>query len=133
MEDLEVLIHWFLEQWGSPELKPGLLELLNQYHWPGNIRELKNVLERAVILAQGEPLARQHFPEELFRSGNKSTFSLDVDTTKGLYENREQLTRQLEKQLVSMALEMEDGDRFRSAKRLGISIKELHHLMKQLD
>jgi DNA-binding NtrC family response regulator len=47
-----------------PRISPGSVELLKQYRWPGNIRELRNVLERAVLMADGAEIHRRHLPTE---------------------------------------------------------------------
>ncbi len=65
LEDLEnVLVHMFqfiTSGREAPELSPEILDLLRAYHWPGNLRELQNVLERAWILSDGKELKREHF------------------------------------------------------------------------
>lgn len=62
-EDLEALIRHFLDQMNMGHLKvPGaVLEKMRVYHWPGNIREMKNVIERAVLLSGGSSLMAEHF------------------------------------------------------------------------
>jgi NtrC-family two-component system response regulator AlgB len=65
-EDVPLLAQHFLARAGSTsELKPGVLEALTAYPWKGNVRELENVIERAVILAKGETVEVHHLPEEL--------------------------------------------------------------------
>jgi len=43
-----------------------VLKLLKAYHWPGNIRELQNIIERAVLLSEDEVIKKEHLPEVLF-------------------------------------------------------------------
>jgi two-component system, NtrC family, response regulator AtoC len=52
----------------EPELSPEVLDLLRQYPWPGNIRELRNVLERAVLLCSGDRIEKSHLPLEKMSS-----------------------------------------------------------------
>ncbi len=63
MEDLPALAESILREFGRPHpaLSQDVLQMLHQYAWPGNIRELRNVLERACLLSSGEPLAPSHF------------------------------------------------------------------------
>ena len=62
-EDISGLVPGILKNLGvsNPEISPGVMKLLQEYSWPGNIRELRNVLERAILLARGQPLAPEHF------------------------------------------------------------------------
>ena len=63
-DDVPGLVHHFLKELipHEVEVAPQLMQLLTDCSWPGNIRELRNVLERAVILAGGKPLTADHFP-----------------------------------------------------------------------
>jgi NtrC-family two-component system response regulator AlgB len=64
-EDIPLLAQHFLSRLGSgSELKPDVLRALTTYPWKGNVRELENVIERAVILAKGGPVEMHHLPEE---------------------------------------------------------------------
>ena len=72
-EDLALLAGAFLEQLSSRHgrrvrLDDGAMEMLRRYDWPGNIRELRNALERAVVLSKGETIGVSDLPEEI-RSG----------------------------------------------------------------
>jgi DNA-binding NtrC family response regulator len=62
--DLAGLVGALLTSLGAAgrEVKPEVLGKFLAYHWPGNIRELRNVLERALVLARGQPLGLEHFP-----------------------------------------------------------------------
>ncbi len=70
-EDIEPLCHGFLERWsiesGLPHrrLSAAALQLLMDYDWPGNVRQLQNVLERAVVFTDGEEIAAEHLLEAL--------------------------------------------------------------------
>ena len=64
-EDIPLLAQHFLSRSGSgSELKEDVLRALTTYPWKGNVRELENVIERAVILAKGGPVEMHHLPEE---------------------------------------------------------------------
>ncbi|MGB9245550.1 MAG: sigma-54 dependent transcriptional regulator [Candidatus Acidiferrales bacterium] len=72
-EDLALLAGAFLEQLGARHgrrmhFDDGAMEMLRRYDWPGNIRELRNALERAVVLSKGEAIGVSDLPEEI-RSG----------------------------------------------------------------
>jgi DNA-binding NtrC family response regulator len=63
-EDMPGLIEYFLGEFGCATLplQPEILTILKSYAWPGNIRELRNMIERAVLLAQNKPLTPDCFP-----------------------------------------------------------------------
>jgi NtrC-family two-component system response regulator AlgB len=65
-DDIPLLVQHFLTRWGrSGDVSAEALRALTAYGWKGNIRELENVMERAVLLARGERIELHHLPEEL--------------------------------------------------------------------
>lgn len=70
-EDIQPLAAYFLQKFGEKELKPGLIlsqeavKVLTVYSWKGNIRELRNVMERAVILSDGQQINVSDLPSEI--------------------------------------------------------------------
>jgi DNA-binding NtrC family response regulator len=115
-EDLPELAAFLLQKQGYSHgpLDQQSLRFLQQYPWPGNIRELNNVLERAVILAQGAPLQPAHF----------SCISQQVSAPPQLCDSG--TLEQLEQQQICSVLDQEQGDVSRAAKRLGISRATLY-------
>ena len=101
----------------SPEVKA----LLKSYDWPGNIRELKNSLERAVILAGDEPLAVEDF--NLLVDNDPIEFENRDATAPGGLENTE-------KQMILEALEKTHGNKTEAAKLLKITRRRLYSRMK---
>jgi DNA-binding NtrC family response regulator len=77
VDDIPMLAHHFLGELASRagkairEISPGALDVLKAYHWPGNIREVKNVLEHAIIMADGDVIHEADLPAFL-RSSPKS-------------------------------------------------------------
>jgi DNA-binding NtrC family response regulator len=73
-EDIPYLAEYFLKKY-SPEnkveLSPEALKLLNEYSWPGNIRELENMINRAIVIAKDNILKPEYFPNEIFHSSEK--------------------------------------------------------------
>jgi NtrC-family two-component system response regulator AlgB len=80
MEDIPMLVQHFLQKFGSGSVvKPEAVQALQSYPWRGNVRELENVIERAVILSRSGDIDLLHLPEE-FRTGpqgSKALLSLD--------------------------------------------------------
>jgi transcriptional regulator with PAS, ATPase and Fis domain len=121
LEDLPALADFFLKKYGQKNqrrvtsLAPEALQALQQYHWPGNIRELENVIERGVIVCQGEVLGQGDLPQALQQWGWPGG---DEATEPGLPE--------LERQLIRRTLERVAGQRQQAAEILGISLDELN-------
>jgi two-component system, NtrC family, response regulator HydG len=83
VEDVPMLAHHFLGELaaraGKPirEFSPGALDVLKAYHWPGNIREIKNVLEHSIIMADGDVIHEPDLPAFLRSSPNSNGASTD--------------------------------------------------------
>ncbi len=76
VEDIPMLVHHFLKKFGSTSgVKPEAIQAFQAYPWKGNIRELENVIERAVILARGSEIELSHLPDE-FRGDVQSMKTL---------------------------------------------------------
>lgn len=108
-----------------PSVEPRALEALLAYDWPGNIRELRNVLERALILS-GRPVVRR---ADLKLSPRSESFEVRVGFEPGL--NLEEVTRNVTRELVSEALRRAKT-RNEAAELLGISRFALNRRLKAL-
>jgi transcriptional regulator with PAS, ATPase and Fis domain len=122
LEDLPVLADFFLRRYGMKNrrgvitLAPEALQAFRRYSWPGNIRELENVIERGVIVCQGNVLTREDLPAALQPQGEWQAAGGEGEP--GLPE--------LERQLISRTLEKVAGQRQQAAEILGISLDELN-------
>ncbi len=79
-DDIPLLIKHFMEKFGgdkTPEIGPDAFSLLTNYRWPGNIRQLENVIERSVLLAHGRKIEVHHLPEEIRQMESKRLVSLE--------------------------------------------------------
>lgn len=79
-DDIPVLIKHFIKKFGGdemPEIEPDAFGLLTNYRWPGNIRQLENVIERSVLLAHGRKIEVHHLPEEIRQQESKRLVSLE--------------------------------------------------------
>lgn len=127
-EDIPLLaehfIHVFCDRHRRPmkRLSQQAVELLVEAHWPGNIRQLKNVIERLVVTVAGEEIDRVHIPSELHLCNltpGEATHTLsDVVET-------------AEKQAIQETLAANGFHREQTAKVLGISIRTLHYKMSR--
>lgn len=102
------------------------LSLLKAYRWPGNIRELRNVIERAVILCDGDQLQPRHLPAEIAAHAPKG------DTLQEELNLKEEVAR-FEADLVQRALDAAKGNQAKAAKLLGISRDELRYRLRKYD
>jgi DNA-binding NtrC family response regulator len=106
------------------------LELLAQHDWPGNIRELKNSVERIVILTRGEEIS-----EPDIRNLLPSTIKAASSTSKARYERGKlfkDLVADAEREILSRALEENKGHMTRTAQELGLERSHLYKKLKSL-
>jgi transcriptional regulator with GAF, ATPase, and Fis domain len=120
--DIPLLAEYFLKKAKFPHLKldSEIIDILKNYSWPGNIRELKNILDRAIILAGDRPI-------------NPGCIGIDdddiADADKGSRIGGQSLGES-EKQLILDALEKTGGNKTEAARMLGITRRRLYSRMK---
>jgi DNA-binding NtrC family response regulator len=102
-------------------VSPEALSLLMAYDWPGNIRELENVIERASILCPGDEIKIEHLPDEIISSSPPK--NSDMRTARTL----------LEKEIILTALQQNKFDPIKTAKSLGIHKTTLYRKLKKLN
>ena len=105
-----------------------VLEAFGHYSWPGNIRELENLIERAYILESSPRLTPESFPSELFESGG-SFATLSVDASSTLAEVRRRGMEDIEKNYLRELLTQYRGKIKESAEAAAITTRQLHKLM----
>ncbi len=138
--DVPLLIGHFLERFNQrlgkhiEGVTPEALECLEEYDWPGNIRELENVMERSVLFANGARLGINELPPEVL---NRSELpptrpTMDSSGSLSLPEMWKQEKERLEREMISQALDQTEGNVTQAAKILGISRKSLQKKMKEL-
>ena len=97
---------------------PECLQVMEDYAWPGNIRELKNVVQRAVLLCQGQTLTTEHLPARFadpIRAVPRITFELGTSLSS------------IERELIVRTLEYTNNNRLQTARLLGISRRTLYN------
>ncbi|MFD6439815.1 sigma-54 interaction domain-containing protein [Peribacillus sp. NPDC060186] len=127
LEDVEVLVNYFVEKYQNlmkkrvQGMSDQALRLLRLYKWPGNIRELENIIERALnIVEEEEMIDSKHLPEEI--SGHKKQFP--IRTLAEVMDETERAT-------IFSCLEMTSGNKSETAKRLGVSRTTLYEKMNK--
>lgn len=126
--DIAVLARTFLTQFiaehGKPpvELSKKALGKLMQYHWPGNVRQLRNVIENLVLFSNGGEIDVEDLPADLL-SGQSEEVTVSVGVP----------LDQVERKLIERTLVFTNGNRTRAAELLGISRRTLLRKLKELN
>ncbi len=128
-EDIPLLAHHFLEIYKKKSRKliigisDDAMELLKTYDWPGNIRELENVIERAVITCARKVVTVDDLPKNIIDSAKKETDSkilVEIGSTMD----------EIEKRVIAETLNYTKGDKKRASEILGITRKTLYRKLK---
>ena len=127
-EDIPLLTQTFLEEFSEKHKKtvrlldPSVQEALRGYAWPGNIRELRNVIERAVIVSRTDRLSLTDLPAQ---------FNQDSDITPTIEMSLGIPLAEAEKELLLQTLKFAGGNKSQAAKMLGISLKTLYNKLER--
>lgn len=151
--DIPLLVSHFLERFNQrlhkqmEGITPEALQCLEEYDWPGNIRELENIIERSVLFANQNRIELQDLPAEILEHGSPSSHRssalgsspglaafphLNHDGSLSLPEMWKHEKERLEREMITQALEQTEGNVTQAAKILGISRKSLQKKMKEL-
>ncbi len=127
--DIPLLVSEFVREFSMRENKivtvsEDLMDILNKYHWPGNIRQLRNVIERAIVIARTDRITIMDLPDEL-----KGIMEEKVSENRKLKPHQLSMLRPLkdiELEAIKEALKLCNGNKSKAAKMLGISRKCLY-------
>ncbi len=133
-EDIDDLIAHFLKKYCDENekeikgLKSEALEFMLSYHWPGNIRELENTIERAVVVATGDEIKLK----DLMLSGAESGHSGGAgDSSMDDFLQAGATISEMERRLIIMSIEKTGGNKTKAADLLGINVKTLRNKIKE--
>jgi DNA-binding NtrC family response regulator len=128
-DDIPILVEHFLRDIaaskGTPprRISPEVMRRFQSYRWQGNVRELRNVLEQMMVLAEGEFLTERDLPEQVAESAHIAPNPSEIPTGLTMDE--------LEKLAITKALDQCAGNRTHAANRLGISVRTLQRKLQQ--
>ncbi|MCI4661802.1 MAG: sigma-54 dependent transcriptional regulator [Neomegalonema sp.] len=154
-EDIPELIEHFIRKFAIEEgrnvsgIEPSALQLLSEYPWPGNVRQLENIIYRAVVLSDRELLTLHDFPQLVAQAGSltepitPSSATLDGE---GLHprppmaegfspfdvEGHMRTLAEVEGEMIEMAIRKYDGRMSEVARRLGIGRSTLYRKVREL-
>ena len=111
---------------------PDVMEAFLNYPWPGNIRELENLIERAYILESSSTLTPVGFPLELFTLESPSA-GRGLDSSNTLAEVRRRAMEEVEKRYLKDLLASKNGKIRESAEVAGITTRQLHKLLRKYE
>ena len=132
-EDIPVLVKYFLDNYSRKfnapvcPLSNELLNQLQEYHWPGNIRELENLIQSYVILDSEEEIRRA------MQNGDQDSLNLEIPHDGGIPLKRvvRQAVKQLERKIILRVLEANRWNRKTTARALSISYAALLYKMRE--
>jgi DNA-binding NtrC family response regulator len=138
-EDIKPLAHYLLQKIvgvNAPELAPQAIEALCSYHWLGNVRQLRNCLERAALLADNEVITTRELPPEVVYNTAEPVVSVSFNSPKGngasSFQNTSPVAlHEVEKQQIINALERTGWHRGKTAELLGISSSTLYRRLRE--
>ena len=128
-EDIPALVHYFVDAYNTEFRKRvrgvsgEAMRVLKSYGWPGNIRELRNAVERAMLLAEGDQLTADHFPVAT-SAGARLTEAVELPASGIDLE-------QLERSLVVQALERSGWNQTRAAVLLGLNRDQIRYRIEK--
>lgn len=130
-DDIPLLVQHFIRRYAAKyekdvrSIDPDAMQALSRYAWPGNIRELKNCIARAVILSKKTRLGVTDLPNITWSMGSAPTPETPVETVP-TFPGKGFKLQDMEKELIRAALAHCNGNKSRTAERLGISRKTLY-------
>ena len=138
-EDLPELVRFFLQEHArafgtrSAPLSQAVLRQMSRYHWPGNIRQLDNIIRSYVLLGDESAVMTELMEEAEPTSAHDLMADLDVSLPLSLKLITKQMTHDLERQIILKVLKANSWNRQKTAKRLQISYRSLLYKLNEVE
>jgi DNA-binding NtrC family response regulator len=141
-EDIEPLARYLLQKIGganAPELSSPAIEALSQFSWTGNVRQLRNCLERAILLCDNGEITTRELPPEIVHKISEPSVSVSYNGTKpnggtATFQNSAPTNlKETERQQILNALKQTGWHRGKTAELLGISPSTLYRRLREYD
>lgn len=133
-EDIPLLVKHFLDMYSQENNKeiegvtPDVMEILIGHDWPGNIRELENLIERAIVLTKSKVITRDNLPPFLVSAPDKGLALSPSGQELNLKEN----LKSIQKKAILRALKQSNGVQKKAASLLGVKATTLNEMIKRL-
>jgi len=115
-----------------PQLGRATMAVFGSYHWPGNVRELRNVIELVCLLRPGKKVKPGDLPPALRQHAATSGLAIERQLTGATLDvSLDQPLDGILRQVLQAALDLEEGNRSRTARRLGISLRTVQRHLAQ--
>lgn len=130
-EDIAGLVDYFLSKSADitgkfqKQIDKEAINILTQYDWPGNIRELENIIERSVVVTTGDVIRAKDLPNYLIQSERflRENSHTEISKKSGILDD---VVDNAERDVIIQALHAHNGNRTRASEHLGISRRSLH-------
>jgi len=137
-EDILPLVDYFVDKFNKKldfavTIDSEVKEMLLRYEWPGNIRELENLIERMMLLAQNNIITLQEIPGEFKTAVDKAIITQTDDSKKPFKDFMRNHMENVERQMIIKCMEESGGNVTKAAKELGLSRKGLQLKMIKYD
>jgi DNA-binding NtrC family response regulator len=118
----------------SVNLSKSVLKVMLEYDWPGNVRQLRNTIERAVVLTEGDEITLDVLPEEITLNNSQKHNSIQVmDEIEGpISSNFKEAKKEFERKYIERCLDQTGGNITQAATLLGMHRQSLQHKIKEL-
>ncbi len=145
VDDIGPLVALFLrqisEEWGRPNVKlhPAALDAMLRYRWPGNVRQLRNVVERAIVVCPGDTIHLTDLPDTVLSAAKRNPLQIHP-SSRAIEKDAEEQYGTLKDQMhlheiaiIKQAMSRTQGKRKQAAELLGIPLRTLNYKLKEYE